>query len=126
MNSCNITFMSANTTAETLIMLINESQPPFPFNHIYSTSILIAILITLTLISGTYFRMFIIRYLLEPSTKLGPINFLIWVDQINGIFLAVSALGDVAAFVSPFPLSKITGDKFCRWSPLPGKLLYSF
>ena len=121
MTSLNITFSGPDNTAEIISLLIHDASLPFPFRLPYSNHILIAALMTLTLFSGSYFRMVIIKYLLETSTKIGPINLLVWMDQTNGVFLAVNIVGRIAAFLVPFPLSKITGDAFCRWSPLPGE-----
>ena len=122
----NITFLSQDKTAETFVLIFSGSPLPFPFSLTYPYRILIAVLMILILLCGSYFRMVIIKYLCKPKNKLGPINLLIWVDQTNGVFLAVNTLGRIMAFIAPFPLSKITGDKFCPWTPLPGELLVFF
>jgi hypothetical protein len=77
------------------------------------------------LVSGIFLRKIIISYLLAPDTNTGPINLLIWVDQVNGLFLALNIIGRIIAFVLPFPLSVLTGDTFCKWSPLPGKYIFT-
>ena len=40
---------------------------------------------------------------------MGPIDHLIWMDQLNGIFLALVIVTRLVAISIPFPLSKITG-----------------
>ena len=36
------------------------------------------------------FRSIIFSYLRSPETKMGVINYLIWLDQVNGVFLGVA------------------------------------
>ena len=98
----------------------NGSLPPFPFNLSYSTRIFISILMALVLVGGLHYRMLIFRYLVQPSTNKGPINLLIWIDQLNGLFLAINTIGRIIAFMLPFPMSQLTWETFCRWTPLPG------
>ena len=117
-------FISLNknsTTMEELSFTPVSESPPFPFNLDYSWRLVISMIMVLILLSGIFLRVIIIGYLVAPSTKIGPINLLIWVDQLNGIFLAFNIVGRIFAFVLPFPLTVLTGDDFCQWSPLPGK-----
>ena len=65
-------------------------------------------------------RILIIQYMRQPDTKMGPINLLIWMDQLNGFFSAVNILGRIVALALPFPMRDLVGDWFCRWTPLPG------
>ena len=48
--------------------------------------------------------------------RLGPINSLIWIDQLNGLNLAYCLLTRMAFIVSPVPLSSLLGQNFCKFS----------
>ena len=48
--------------------------------------------------------------------RLGPINSLIWIDQLNGLKLAYCLLTRMAFIVSPVPLSSLLGQNFCKLS----------
>ena len=93
---------------------------PFPLNLNKGWTIVITLQQILTLVFGIKLRSIIILYLLSPDTKLGPINSLIWMDQINGIFLAFAIALRMMAINSPIPLSQVFGDSFCEWIGLPG------
>ena len=103
------------------ILFSRKVESPFPFNLEYSWRVAIAIVSTIVLLLGIFFRALIIRYLLEPEAKLRPINKLIWIDQLNGVFSALNILGRIVAFFLPFPLRDLAGDSLCRWCPFPGK-----
>jgi hypothetical protein len=45
-----------------------------------------------TLVQGSRLRLVIISYINSPESNLGPINRLIWIDQINGVFLLLRYL----------------------------------
>jgi hypothetical protein len=92
---------------------------PFPLNYHYGWTIFITVTFTLTLVFGIKLRAIIFAYLLSPESKLGPINILIWMDQINGLFLAVGIILRMIAINSPVPLSTIFGDEFCKWIGTP-------
>ena len=94
----------------------DEIGLPFPLNlSLIWRSVLIVSLL-LALIQGTRLRMIIISYLNAPETNLGPINYLVWIDQVNGGFLAYSILIRIIILISPVPLHSIFGAKFCLWN----------
>ena len=57
---------------------------------------------------------------MSPETKLGVINYLIWLDQINGFFLGASMLIQAVLILIPFPPVDIVGSTFCEWIDFPG------
>ena len=120
MTRLNFTFIYDNQTSEVFHLIGSHGSLPFPFHLSYNFRLLISAAMALNFVGGTYLRVNIGRFLLEQSNKMGPINLLIWIDQFNGLFLAVNILGRVVSFALPFPMSHITGDTFCTWSPLPG------
>ena len=100
--------------------LEDHQSVPFPLNHHPSWKVGITVMQILTFIFGLKLRVIIFSYLLCPESKLGPINVLIWMDQINGIFLAIGTALRMMAVNSPVPLSNIFGNEFCKWIGLPG------
>jgi hypothetical protein len=106
-------FLNNSSTVEKFNFIPVSEDPPFPFNLDYSWRLCISAAMSFILVSGIFLRKIIISYLLAPDTNTGPINLLIWVDQVNGLFLALNILGRIIAFVLPFPLSVLTGDTFC-------------
>jgi hypothetical protein len=75
------------------------------------------------LAKGIQLRAKIVVFLKSPDAKLGPINYLIWVDQVNGVFLGVSIFLRVLMIASPVPLSSLLGEDFCTWADFLG-LIY--
>ena len=53
--------------------------------------IILALSMVLVLVQGSKLRGSIISYLKSPESKLGSINRLIWIDQLNGMFLGTNA-----------------------------------
>ena len=51
---------------------------------------------------------------------MGAINYLIWLDQLNGILQGISILLKCIEISLPVPLSAFVGAEFCRWVDLPG------
>jgi hypothetical protein len=103
------------------ILFTSQEENPFPFNLDYSWRIAIAITTSIVLFLGIFFRVLIFGYLSQPEAKVRPINNLIWIDQLNGLFSAVNISGRIVTLFLPFPLSDLTGGSFCKWSSLPGK-----
>lgn len=119
-------YFNGSDILESFIFKSNDSLPPFPFNLSYTTRIYISLSMALVLASGLHYRMLIFRFLVLPGTNKGPINTLIWIDQLNGLFLVVNTVGRIIALILPFPMSRLTGESFCGWSPLPGTWVQSF
>lgn len=92
---------------------------PFPLYYPYGWSVFISAILFLTLVFGLKLRAIIFAYLLSPESKLGPINTLIWMDQINGLFLAGGIILRMLAINSPVPLSQLFGAEFCKWIGTP-------
>ena len=65
-------------------------------------------------------RWIIFSYLASPETKLGAINYLIWLDQVNGLLLGTSMIIRAVLNLTPFPLTDIFGSAFCEWIDFPG------
>ena len=51
---------------------------------------------------------------------MGVINYLIWLDQVNGVFLGVALFNKSILNLLPFPLIGVLGSEFCDWIDLPG------
>jgi hypothetical protein len=62
----------------------------------------------------------IISFVTSPESKLGPMNVLILIDQLNGFLLGYITLTRMIFIVSPMPISSILGEKFCQWNTFPG------
>lgn len=115
-----MSFYDANNVTIQLHSLEDNQSVPFPLNHPPGWKITITLMQLLTFIIGIKLRVIILSFLLCPESKLGPINVLIWMDQINGLFLAIGTALRMMAINSPVPLSEIFGNQFCKWIGLPG------
>ena len=102
-----------------------KDRLPFPLNLSLPLKILITLCLCANQIFGTYFRAIIFAYLKAPETKLGPINKLIWIDQVNGIFFGISTTFVIALLVLPFNLNDMFGHSLCDWLILPGSFYIS-
>ena len=76
----------------------DEIGLPWPLNGHPALKYSVAALFLLSLIQGTKLRQVIVRYMLSPGANLGPINVLIWLDQLNGVCLFYSTAGLNAMF----------------------------
>jgi hypothetical protein len=86
---------------------------PFPLYLNIYWRYLLAALFLIALLQGSRLRKLIIVFIFSPETKVGPINCLILMDQINGLFLAVAIVMRITYIISPMPMSTVLGDKFC-------------
>ena len=93
---------------------------PFPLNLDSFWNIVLVILYSLTLYKGTQLRVIIISYINSPESNLGPINYLIWVDQINSCILSLSILGRILYMVLPFPLTEVAPLEVCQFFTFVG------
>jgi hypothetical protein len=87
---------------------------PIPLNLSYFWRILISISLLITLVIGGKYRRIILSYINSPETNIGPINYLIWVDQMNGFLLAIIIIARIVFLLSPVPLSSVFGFNFCN------------
>ena len=86
---------------------------PFPLylNFIWRALLVLSFLLTLT--EGAQLRKVIVNFVISPESKLGPINYMILVDQINGLFLGVNIIFQIVVIICPVPLSIVLGAEFC-------------
>ena len=77
---------------------------PFPLYLSPPIKILISLVLLIVLAYGSKYRYIIFSYLRAPELKMGPINYLIWIDQVNGVFLGFTILYKAIAINLPFPL----------------------
>ena len=75
-------FHAENQTYASINFLDSTKRLPFPLNLNFHSRIFIALFFIIVLTIGIYLRKTIFDYLKSPETKLGPINFLIWIDQV--------------------------------------------
>jgi hypothetical protein len=87
---------------------------PFPMNLSMAWRIVIAISLLINLIEGTRLRVIIFKFIKSPDSYLGPINYLIWVDQINGIALALTIFSRILSLILPSSTSSLLGETFCN------------
>ena len=84
--------------------LLNDQEgQPFPLYLKAHWKILIVMSLLLIIIQGARLRKVIISYINSPEAGLGPINNLIWVDQIFGI------LGPAACTITEFVAAAFIG-----------------
>jgi hypothetical protein len=86
MNS--VTFYDNTSISTTFLPFDNAIGLPFPIYLPIGWKLFISVYLLLTLIFGIKYRLIICKYLAAPATNLGPINSLIFMDQLNGLLLA--------------------------------------
>ena len=62
-----------------------------------------------------------ISFIQSPESSLGPINYLIWIDQISGFCLFPMLLARIVVILSPVPLSAILNEDFCKMVSIFGE-----
>ena len=87
---------------------------PFPMNLSMEWRTIIAISLLINLIEGTRLRIIIFQFMKSPDSYLGPINYLIWMDQINGVALALTILSHIISLILPSSTSSLLGETFCN------------
>jgi hypothetical protein len=92
---------------------------PFPLYLSYESKIVISVFLLITLFLGIKFKKVMVCFLLSPDSN-GPINALVWFDQLNGYCLGIVILFKIFAINYPEPLSQVVGDSFCEWMSLHG------
>ena len=86
-----------------------EEGLPFPLYLDESWKWLITISLIFTIMEGTRLRIVVIKYLNSPEAKLGPINYLITIDQV--LILTLYLMFIVSSVWHKIVLSKV-GKKF--------------
>ena len=76
----------------------DEIGLPFPLNSGAAIKYSFVALYLLILIEGSRLRKVIFSYMMCPEVNQGPINVLIWLDQLNGINLFLTTSGDTVIF----------------------------
>lgn len=92
---------------------------PFPLYLSWELRTVLAVILFIALTIGIRLRTIIFNYLRSPDSK-GPVNYLIWVDQVNGFLLGLVIIIKIVLILSPVPLSSIFNETFCEWIDLPG------
>ena len=106
-NDYNVTYFHRNPTV------------PFPVNLSYEWKISVIVLYAFFLLSGFGFRGIIFSYLTQPDTKQYPINFLLLLDQCNGMFFGLTLIFEISTLYLEYPLRDVLGDNFCKWIRFP-------
>jgi hypothetical protein len=115
---------NSSTSQEIIIFspFIDSEGLPFPLYLHPILKILLSMSLLLALVQGTRLRAIIIAYIISPETKLGPINYLIWVDEMNGVFLGVSIAIRIIFILCPYPVNNLLGSGFCKFVEFIGIL----
>ena len=105
-----ILMLTSNVTNHHFInfTLLNDQEgQPFPLYLKAHWKILIVMSLLLIIIQGARLRKVIISYINSPEAGLGPINNLIWVDQIFGILPVFNIAVKIIFILSPIPISEL-------------------
>ena len=92
---------------------------PFPLYLPSHWKYVLTILQVIALAVGLRLRLIIFKFLKSPESN-GPLNRLIWMDQINGLFLGIVLIVKVVAFNCTVALSQLIGDPFCQFFDFVG------
>ena len=94
--------------------ILNDQEGlPFPLYLNNHWKIVIVASLLIIIIQGTRLRKVIISYIKSPEAKLGPINYLILVDQINGIPPAFVIIMRIVFILSPISGFDLLGPFAC-------------
>jgi hypothetical protein len=55
----------------------------------------------------------------------GPVNSLIWIDQLNEFLLGFLVIYKILALHWPSPLREVFGEGFCKWITFPVCIYFS-
>jgi hypothetical protein len=113
------TFISTNMSGTDVGIIVfhplsDNDGLPFPLNLQLIWKILLVAILLVNLVQGSRLRGTIVAYIKSPESNLGPINYLIWVDQINGMMYALIVLVRIVYIIYPYPISSIFGLEFCQ------------
>ena len=72
---------------------LDELGLPFPLSCSAAIRYSIVAIYVLILVQGTRLRKVIVSYMMSAEANLGPINVLIWLDQLNGVNLFLTTSG---------------------------------
>ena len=94
-------------------LLNDQDGLPFPLNLAIHWKLLVAASLLTILIQGARLRKVIISFINSPEARLGPINYLIWIDQLNGILLAFVIIMRIVFILSPISGNILLGPFAC-------------
>jgi hypothetical protein len=118
----NVENQMSNRTVIHFLPLSDSDGLPFPLNLYFHWRIILAFLFLVVLLKGAKLRLTIVSFIKSPETKLGPINYLILMDQINGLFLALNIIFRIGFVLSPEPMSKLLGIELCYLANFSGAI----
>ena len=110
--SCNKINHSHSTLVATFSPFGQEEGLPFPLYLPLHWKIVLAIILVISLVVGFKLRFVILSYLSSPESNIGPINNLIWIDQLCGLGYSVVLLVRIMTLLSTVPLDSIFGPSF--------------
>jgi hypothetical protein len=93
---------------------------PFPLNAHFRAKLIILGYLICNFTLGCVLRVKIWKYIKSVDIKKNPINYLMWNDQMNGVFLGLNILYTSTVLFLPFPLSNFIGDEACNWADIIG------
>jgi hypothetical protein len=111
-----IGYPGTSSTAENYVnfhSLDDYDGLPIPLNFPTIWKLILSILLLVILVLGTRMRVAIISYINSPESTLGAINYLIWIDEINGALLGISIVVRIVFILYPYPISSQLGSYFC-------------
>ena len=112
-------YLGHNNTPFSLVFLGKNKTLPFPLTMNLYLRFMMAIIFIFIFVAGMLMRKHFFGYLRYPETKLGAINLLIWMDQLNGLCLALSIVLRCIAICTPIPLVDIIGSTCCELIAVP-------
>ena len=111
-------FFSNDTACLTFKVDSDKSFLPFPLNQNLYWRLLMSAALVAILVQGYKKRLLIAAYLKSPEVKLNPPTILFGLDQVNGIFLALSILFRIAFNLLPESLSDLAYPNVCDFVEL--------
>ena len=111
----------ANRTQRDILSFHFANDMLFPLSIAYHWRLVCALYYLIIICAGIVFRSVILRYLTDQDTKSTPINWLIWLQQLNGLFAGTFNLSVVfTVLILESSLKSLLGDQVCHWLPLSG------
>ena len=111
-----VIFISNVTNNDYINFKVLDDQEGLPFPLYLNThwKLLIVTSLLITTIQGVRLRKIIMSYINSPEAGLGPINYLIWVDQINGILPVFYITMRIVFILSPISGNELFGPFACK------------
>jgi hypothetical protein len=95
---------------------------PFPLKTDLTTKLILWGFLICNFKIGFVLRLKIFKYIKSVDLKENPINYFMWNDQMNGIFLGLNILYTSTVLFLPFPLSNFIGVEACNWADIIGAI----